>query len=253
MSYIGTVPAAATTGRRRWLVVVPVALAALVALALGAGVHRGPASTPVTATATRSAAAQQPLPTTHPTPAEPARTPPKPDARPALILGIVIAAMVAVLVGMGLLVLTRAGRALLRSLLHRDRPPAASDGIDPGTTPRVLPDELVERVHDAFASAVRRLDAGEDVDAAIVECWRRLERAAADAGVPRRPQDTATDYAVRLLARTPVDAGDLTTLRTLYQRAMFSTSHATEDDRTSAAMAFSRLAAALAPSAGVPR
>ena len=57
---------------------------------------------------------------------------------------------------------------------------------------------------------------------AIVECWLRLERAVADAGIRHDPADTSTDLTVRVLTRMHVDQDAIERLGALYREARFS-------------------------------
>ncbi len=78
-----------------------------------------------------------------------------------------------------------------------------------------------EELADEVRAGIAALDDADDPSDAILCCWVRLERIAADVGVSRDPADTPTDLVVRLLAahavrretlapaRSPVRAGAL--------------------------------------------
>lgn len=57
---------------------------------------------------------------------------------------------------------------------------------------------------------------------AVIACWVRLERAAADAGTGRGPGDTSSDLVARVLARHQVSREVLATLAGLYREARFA-------------------------------
>ena len=81
----------------------------------------------------------------------------------------------------------------------------------------VAPTELAEAVEEALV--VVEQGAARD---AVVACWLLLERAAARAGSPARPHETAREYAGRLSAEQLVSTQPLTTLAELYREARFS-------------------------------
>ena len=70
---------------------------------------------------------------------------------------------------------------------------------------------------------------GSDVRNGIVACWAFLEDAAAEAGVPRAPSETATELVVRFLHALDVDPRPVSALAALFQEARFSTHPLTED------------------------
>lgn len=78
-------------------------------------------------------------------------------------------------------------------------------------------------VHRGVIEAQVLLDSVADPTDAVVAAWVALEEAAARSGVPRRPADTPTELATRVLTATEADAGAVTTLLGLYHRARFST------------------------------
>jgi hypothetical protein len=62
-----------------------------------------------------------------------------------------------------------------------------------------------QEVMAALAQGLAELDEG-DPRQAVIACWVRLERAAEDAGVQRKPGDTPTDLVVRLLSGRSVNS-----------------------------------------------
>lgn len=98
---------------------------------------------------------------------------------------------------------------------HRARPePVAADPGDPdGSANQAL-------VH-AVEEGLRAVSRGDAADA-IIGCWVRLERVAADAGTARRPAETAGDLTARVLAAHQVTPDTLRRLADLYREARFS-------------------------------
>lgn len=83
--------------------------------------------------------------------------------------------------------------------------------------------ELAEAAEDAL-----RVLSSMAVDDAIIACWLRLEDAAADVGVARRPAETASDLAMRVLAAHDVSERPLRRLLSLYREARYSRHHMSE-------------------------
>lgn len=87
----------------------------------------------------------------------------------------------------------------------------------------VLPDaEPGEQLAAGVDAGLTELDAGTDPRQAVIDCWVRLEGAAAGVDVARRPEETATDLAVRVLAGARVGRGALDRLLALYHEARYS-------------------------------
>lgn len=109
----------------------------------------------------------------------------------------------------------------------------------------------------AVDEAVARSDDDRDPRRAVIACWVRLEEAAAAAGTPRRPSDTATDLVVRLLRGHRVSEPVLAAFADAYRLARYAAHTVDEPVRTQARSALRRLRAELAGqppvAAGVPR
>lgn len=110
------------------------------------------------------------------------------------------------------------------------------------------------RVSDEFevlddVAATMRADAAEQQAVlrrgrprdAIVECWLRLEQAVIDAGVERKPSDTAAELTERVLAEYQVDPTALARLAGLYREARFSEHEMGEGARRDAIVALDRV------------
>lgn len=106
--------------------------------------------------------------------------------------------------------------------------------------------EAVDRAHDDLHVP--------DVDPhdAVVAAWVALERAAERAGTRRDPAQTPTEFTSAVLASTRVDADAVATLRGLYHRARFGETPLGVHDLEAARAALARIAADLATRAGRP-
>lgn len=69
---------------------------------------------------------------------------------------------------------------------------------------------------------------------AIVAAWLRFEAQGESAGVGRRPWETSSEYAIRILDLVAADSGAVTRLAGLYREARFSEHPITEDHRAEA-------------------
>lgn len=115
------------------------------------------------------------------------------------------------------------GLALLTGLLHRPawrrwtrRSPSADltvEAADPGDD-----GGLPAAVHQALRMVADQPDARD----AVVRAWLLLGEAAAAAGTPIRPAETATEYARRLATAHPLPEGAVERLAALYREARFS-------------------------------
>ncbi|MDO5662267.1 MAG: DUF4129 domain-containing protein [Brachybacterium sp.] len=80
---------------------------------------------------------------------------------------------------------------------------------------------------------------------AIVRAWLTLEDAVRSAGVARRPNQTTSEYVVRVLADVDLDERDLADFADLYRRSLFDAEPVGETDRERAGQLLDRLAAQL--------
>ncbi|KQV64850.1 hypothetical protein ASC64_14085 [Nocardioides sp. Root122] len=95
--------------------------------------------------------------------------------------------------------------------------------------PRAVAEQVVA---DAAEQDALLLDG--DARNAIVATWHRFEVQGGRAGVPRRPSETSSEYALRLLDLADADIGPVTRLAELYREARFSDHPITEDHRAEA-------------------
>jgi uncharacterized protein DUF4129 len=104
------------------------------------------------------------------------------------------------------------------------------------------------RVRAAIDRGLSDLDeADADPRRAVIACWVRLERAAAEAGVSREPGDTSTDLVSRVLAGHQVSAEVLASLAELYREARFATHGVDPSTRDRARSALRQLRSELGP------
>lgn len=102
--------------------------------------------------------------------------------------------------------------------LHRPRRDAAR------TTPRFEPvpvASLEEALAADRAGQGARLDEGDPRNG-IVRCWLRLEEVIAEAGLPRHPAETSTEFTVRVLKSLDIDPVAIGRLAALFREARFS-------------------------------
>lgn len=114
------------------------------------------------------------------------------------------------------------------------------------------PDAVVPPAGEPAASALtdamdRALAAVEQPDAreAVVQAWLRLGAAAAEAGTPSRPAETATEYAERLARAHGLPPSSVHRLAALYREARFSGHPVHDDQRDEARAHLTALRAAL--------
>ncbi len=154
-------------------------------------------------------------------------------------------AIAAVVVGLALL--ARRLRGLLRGWWQ---------GIDRGNAAPTAPgglaldeelDETAQEVlHEGVTQAWRALRADLPPGDAVVAAWLALEEAAGECGIEREPAQTASEFTLALLDRTPADPRAARALLRLYHGARFSEHPVTPADVTAAGQALDTLAAGLA-------
>jgi len=107
-------------------------------------------------------------------------------------------------------------------------PPGVHDASVVATEPEPEPDLPVLR--RGFDHAFHVLDSGREPHDAIVTAWLGLEEAAQDAGVARRPAETASELTTRILGRVTSDDTAAHDLLALYLRVRYGGYEATPDD-----------------------
>ena len=121
---------------------------------------------------------------------------------------------------------------------HRWRRPPARAELDAVPLPEAA------RVAGALEDdAARQLAALEEGDArnGVVRCWLRLEEVIADAGLPRDPAETSTEFTLRVLHVLDLDPRSVAALARLYREARFSEHRLDESVRTEARTHLERL------------
>ena len=177
--------------------------------------HTAPAPPPAVGSPTASPSKipppqreNSPLPRLHP-----------PTWVPVAVLAVLGAALLA-----GTARYARSHWTLRRSHRPRGAPPAEPTGF---TEPDRRP--LAEAADRALAE-VDQPDARE----AVIRSWLMLGEAAAQAGGPPRPAETATEYAARIAGEFYVPVPMLTRLAELYREARFSAHEVTGTQRADA-------------------
>jgi hypothetical protein len=122
-------------------------------------------------------------------------------------------------------------------VLHRWRRPPPPLTADAEPLPEVR--AAAALVEDA-AQRMAALQEGDPRNG-IVRCWMRLEESVADAGLPRKAHETSVEFTVRVLHVLDLDPHAIGELAGLYREARFSEHPLTEDARTAARDALTRL------------
>ncbi|PUA82009.1 DUF4129 domain-containing protein [Nocardioides currus] len=152
--------------------------------------------------------------------------------------------VVANLVGGAIQVLTLAGMLLVAYLAVRRGLTAwrlrrrydAPVDADFETLEGGAPERVRQAIADDTDEQLRLLLDGEPRNA-IVACWHRFELQAVDAGLPRHPWETSSEFALRMLERAEVDSTAVASLLELYREARFSEHALDEAHRERAATA----------------
>lgn len=157
----------------------------------------------------------------------PAPTDPSSNLPPSQASGLVMLVLL-VLLALALLVVLVRAALRVRSLAPRPAPAAPLAALDERTLAEATDRALLE---------VEQPDARE----AVVRAWLLLGAAAADAGLPADPAETATEYAQRIAAAFAVPAPELHRLAELYREARFSSHRVEEAQRAAARELLQRL------------
>ncbi|WP_144121883.1 DUF4129 domain-containing protein [Catellatospora sichuanensis] len=218
---------------RRWW-----PLLAVAALLMLAAATASVSVLPIGRAAPEQSASPNPTPTASPSPSprspSPSPSAPPEDTADSGWLGVVGLGMLALIGAAVLIVLLKAAAkstTKFRRRAIREKPPVRL---------AQLTDE--EQVVAALDAGLLDLDDdAADPRTAVIACWVRLEQAAAAAGVPRLPDDTATDLVVRMLHRRHLDAGVLNGFADVYRRARYATHRVDDDMRLQARASLHRL------------
>jgi hypothetical protein len=160
----------------------------------------------------------------------------KPNAATSVISLLLFAAGVVIICGVLFAVLRAVYNLLLalRLALRRRRRTTvvATD---------VAPADLARQMSDAVDEALGELEADRPVSDSIIECWQRLQSAAAEAGVAPVRSDTPDEAIRRIFFATEVSGTPLRTLAELYREARFSRHRMGPDDLVSARAALTAI------------
>lgn len=103
----------------------------------------------------------------------------------------------------------------------------------------------VEQAQETLRFATQRLHNVGDPHEAVVAAWLELERAVAEHGPVRAPQQTTAEYVTAVLAGVDLDRERLGSFAELYRRALFDARPLTDADRAAAIDILDALAAQL--------
>ena len=166
------------------------------------------------------------------------------DAEPPLWLRILVWAFEAVVLAAVVVVVAWVARRVVRALLHalrrREEEPAEVD-VDQLPPPERLAAAIVADAADQD----QLLREGEPRNA-IVSAWLRFEVQGERAGLGRRPWETSSEYALRVLDLVSADTGAVNELAELYREARFSDHPVEERHREAALAALARIRASMA-------
>lgn len=161
---------------------------------------------------------------------------------------VAVLLLVVVLLALGALVLVL--RWLWERWELRRRPPPPPPAVDfdvVGAPARVA--EAITR--DAGEQRAALL--GGTVRNGIVECWRRFEDRAADAGIVREQWETSSELVLRVLDLVDADSRPVARLAALYREARFSDHRLDEQVRAEALAALDEIHRGLVHLGPVPR
>lgn len=125
---------------------------------------------------------------------------------------------VLLLVGVVLLVL--AVIRAVRRYVREDKPaedPLAELDFDPLADPEWIARQLTAGAADQQAVLLEGPPRN-----AVVACWERFEELLTEAGVPRQPWETSTEFTVRVLAAVDAEPDGVRRFAALYREARFS-------------------------------
>jgi hypothetical protein len=170
----------------------------------------------------------QPL---EPPPADQQQVVEQPNDVPGVGTIALMAQVIIILAAAALLAVSARAVARNWKRLQRDPSPMFAD-----TEMVKRPDQLV----DAIDEGIEAMAAGP-IDDVVVECWVRLEDAAADAGVARLPSETPSELAERVLADLDAPATAIAALLERYRTARYSHHRLDEADRVVALRALQEI------------
>jgi len=151
---------------------------------------------------------------------EPVQTPGgRPDDTMNLVQLIQNALIVIGALALLILLLRALMRVRLRLDARRTGVPTLQSGALPAPDGGIIEAPVVRR---GIARALAALDEHRDPSDAVVQAWLGFEDAAVAAGAARRPSETPTEYAVRIIARFDADRQAARELVQVYEDVRFS-------------------------------
>lgn len=141
---------------------------------------------------------------------DPRSGPPTDDLWHRMLL-LVLAALLALAILVG----------AVRLIRHLTRRPPATTSARTRVDTDVPTEAEAQILKSGLSAAIRILDTERNAGNAIVMAWQGLEDAAAEAGLHRRPAETASEFTSRILYRSRGSAQSIAVLLSLYQRVRF--------------------------------
>lgn len=154
-----------------------------------------------------------------------------PQADPPLWLKLLVWTLAVLVLGAIVALLTYLGALAIRSLSARRRSRVERAAVE--FTVLDEPGRVAEEMVGDAGEQDALLREGEPRNA-IVAAWHRFEVQGERAGVGRRPSETSSEYAIRILDLVSADSGAVNRLAGLYREARFSDHVITEDHRARA-------------------
>lgn len=133
----------------------------------------------------------------------------------------------------------------LRGAWRPEGEPVPTDQLNPGDVLGEVAAVDIAALATAVARAEARLAGLAEPRDAVTAAWVALEDEAARQGTVRNPAQTTTEFTTELLRHSPAPADAVTGLRSLYQKARFTTHPVTGTDVERARAALARIATAL--------
>lgn len=165
-------------------------------------------------------AGERPTPT--PTPSRSATGSPSPEDAVAGDPPALFSVLAYVVVAAFWLLVVVVGSLLLRELWRRVRGVRLEVEPDPVDIEHLDQPALVARQMERDASVQRRILEEGEPRTAIEACWHRFEVQAREAGLPREPWETSSEFTYRMLDLVGADSHATYVLGELYREARFS-------------------------------
>lgn len=166
-----------------------------------------------------------------------------------LVLQVVVLLVAAVVVGFAVYRLVKALLKLSRLRLARSTGRRRGAAYDDDPVTDDAEEVLRRKVADELTALSADLDTAPDPREAVIACYVRMERALADAGSPRHPDETPFELLDRVLTEQRVPEPDVRRLTDLFTEARYSDHPVSDEMRAAARRSVDAVAAALAVTA----